>query len=106
MHKHGYLYFVLFWFLLVVVAFSLFVRKMKKRGFEFGRDVIVQCSKGHHYTTIWVPGLSFKAIRWGAIRIQRCPVGKHWAITRLVNPRDVTPEISELAAKYHDIQIP
>ena len=106
MRAFGYLIFVLFWFLLVVTAFIGFVKRMKKRGYAFGRDVVVQCSGGHYYTTIWIPGVSFKAIRWGTIRYQHCPVGKHWAATRLVNPQDVSEEIKVSAAKFHDVQIP
>jgi hypothetical protein len=106
MRSDWYLGFVLFWLVLVVGAFAGFITVMKKRGFKFGRDVIVQCGAGHYYTTIWVPGVSLKAVRWGAIRFQRCPVGKHWASARLVNPKEVTPEISEIAAQHHDVRIP
>jgi hypothetical protein len=38
-------------------------------------DAIVRCSKGHLFTTIWVPLASFKAVRLGSRRYQRCPGG-------------------------------
>jgi hypothetical protein len=40
--------------------------------------IIVRCAQGHLFTTSWVPGVSFKAIRLGRYRFQRCPVGNHW----------------------------
>ncbi|CAB4872917.1 unannotated protein [freshwater metagenome] len=44
-------------------------------------DVIVECGDGHRYTTYWVPAASFKAVRLGTTRYQRCPVGRHWVRT-------------------------
>ena len=46
---------------------------------------IVRCDAGHYYRTVWVPGLSLKAlVRWGDRRYQWCPVGRHGAgVTRL-----------------------
>jgi len=35
----------------------------RRRGYNFGGDVVVRCSDGHLFTTIWVPGVSLKAIR-------------------------------------------
>ncbi|MCG3756406.1 hypothetical protein [Amycolatopsis sp. Poz14] len=32
---------------------------------------IVQCSEGHYFSTIWLPLVSFKAIRLGDRRLQR-----------------------------------
>lgn len=34
---------------------------------------VVECSKGHHFTTQWVPLISFKAVRLGSERYQWCP---------------------------------
>jgi hypothetical protein len=42
-------------------------------------DVIVRCSQGHLFETIWIPLVSFKAVRLGTRRLQRCPIGHHWA---------------------------
>ena len=55
-------------------------------------DVVVRCSKGHIYTTVWNPIVSFKAIRLGSQRYQRCPVGGHWALVRRVPVGELTDE--------------
>ena len=78
---------------------------MKMRGYNFGNDVIVRCAGGHLYMTIWIPGGSLKAVRWGTKRYQRCPVGKHWSLTSQVKDDEITPEIIEEARKFHDIRI-
>jgi hypothetical protein len=69
-------------------------------------DAIVRCSKGHLFTTIWVPLASFKAVRLGSRRYQRCPVGRHWSMVRQVNPDDLDPQQREAAAAVHDTRIP
>jgi hypothetical protein len=69
-------------------------------------DTIVRCSKGHLFTTIWIPLGSFKAIRLGPVRIERCPVGHHWARVRRVDPDTLTPQEREAALAVHDIRIP
>jgi hypothetical protein len=56
-------------------------------------DTIARCSKGHLFTTIWVPGASLKSIRLGMSRFQHCPVGHHWAL--------VTPVKDSLAPGRH-----
>ena len=43
-------------------------------------EVIVRCSAGHVFTSTWVPLGSFKAVRLGRKRFERCPVGKHRAL--------------------------
>jgi hypothetical protein len=68
-------------------------------------DTIVRCSKGHLYTTIWVPLGSFKAVRFGGSRYQRCPVGHHWAMVTKVNPDELDPAEREAAEAVHDIRI-
>jgi hypothetical protein len=46
----------------------------------------VRCRSGHLFTTIWVPFGSFKALRLGRFRFQRCPVGEHWGfVTRVAD---------------------
>jgi hypothetical protein len=39
---------------------------------------IVRCSKGHVFTTAWLPGGSLKAVRLGRARFRR-PAGRHWS---------------------------
>lgn len=69
-------------------------------------DKIVRCSAGHLYTTTWVWGGSIKAFRLGSRRFQRCPVGRHWAMARVVDPASLSPEEREAAAAVHDVHIP
>jgi len=78
----------------------------RRRGYNVGGAVIVRCSKGHLFTTIWVPGMSFKAIRLGWARFQRCPVGDHWALVTPVKDSDLTDEERRTAAQHRDAQIP
>ena len=40
---------------------------------------IARCPDGHLFETPYIPTVSFKSIRLGPERFQRCPVGKHWA---------------------------
>jgi hypothetical protein len=68
-------------------------------------DTPVRCSQGHLYTSSWMPLGSFKAIRMGAYRIQRCPVGKHWAKTYRVDPSELTAQQAAEAAATHDARI-
>ena len=56
--------------------------RMRDRGLKFGPDTLVQCRDGHIFTTKWMPGVSFNAIRFGPTRYQYCPVGKHWTFIR------------------------
>jgi len=97
-----YLWFVTFWALVIIVPVLYFTNKGKARG----RDVAVRCSAGHLYTSIWIPGVSFKGARWINSRYQRCPVGKHWAWTERVAKAELTPEVISEAQKFHDIRIP
>lgn len=70
-------------------------------------DTAVQCSAGHYFTTIWIPGGSLKAVRLGMTRYQYCPVGHHWAtVTRLDWKGTATAENCAQAALVHDIRIP
>jgi hypothetical protein len=69
-------------------------------------DRIVRCSSGHLYTTMWIWGGSMKAVRLGSRRYQRCPVGHHWAMARLVDPDSLTPEERKAAGATHDVRIP
>ena len=47
---------------------------------------IVECSRGAYDSTIWVPLVSFKALRLGNTRVQRCPIHHKWEKTWLVAP--------------------
>jgi hypothetical protein len=77
-----------------------------RRGFLFGADTVVRCRAGHLFTTTWIPGASFKALRLGWWRLQRCPVGTHWSVVTPVRNSDLTPEEQRHAAARHDRRIP
>ena len=69
-------------------------------------EVIVRCSAGHLFTSTWVPLASFKAVRLGPKRFQRCPVGRHWAMIQRVDPAGLSPEELAEAAAHHDAHLP
>ncbi|KAF7555015.1 hypothetical protein G7Z17_g2479 [Cylindrodendrum hubeiense] len=69
-------------------------------------DHIVRCSDGHLYTTVWVPMMSLKALRFGSRRVQRCPVGHHWTTVVRVESGELTYAELEKAMGIHDNQWP
>ena len=82
---------------------------MRRRGYAFGRDTIVRCRRGHLFSTIWIPGVSLKALRLEPIRwmrFQRCPVGEHWTTVVPVKESDLSDEERTFALEHHDLQIP
>lgn len=92
--------------LAIVIGLIVYVMRLRKQGYSFGENTIVRCSKGHLFTTIWLPGGSLKAVRLGKARFQHCPVGKHWALVHLVKKSDLSSKEIKQAAKYHDSRIP
>jgi hypothetical protein len=86
----------------VLVAWTL----VRARQGQAGSAVIVRCREGHLFTTIWIPGVSFKAIRLGTDRSQWCPVGRHWTTVTRVPESDLTQEDIQHARERHDIRIP
>jgi hypothetical protein len=86
----------------VLVSLAISMQPRATNGFER----IVRCRAGHLFTTTLVPGASFKALRLGRVRYQRCPVGQHWAIVSPVDESTLSPaEIAEARAN-HDVRIP
>jgi hypothetical protein len=75
-------------------------------GYRFGRNTLVRCRRGHLFTTIWIPGASFKSLRLGWWRGQWCPVGEHWSIVVPVRETDLTPDEALAAHGIKDIRIP
>ena len=70
-------------------------------------DRPVRCSRGHRFTTIWIPLASAKAVRLGPRRrFQRCPVGRHWATVERLDPDAASVEDLAAAAAVHDLRIP
>lgn len=78
----------------------------RRRGYKIGGDVIARCRDGHLFTTIWIPGASFKAIRLGLVRLQYCPVGHHLTFVVPVRDEDLTAEERRIAAAHHDARLP
>ncbi|NNN09331.1 MAG: hypothetical protein HKL85_09090 [Acidimicrobiaceae bacterium] len=78
---------------------SLRRRRVKSPG---SSEVIVRCRRGHLFTTIWIPSISFTSVRLSSTRYQHCPVGHHWSV--------VVTELSDAerdeAARVHDRNIP
>jgi hypothetical protein len=58
---------------------------------NFPMATIVRCSRGALFETIWVPLVSFKAIRLGSKRLQRCPVHARWELVQRADPSTLTP---------------
>ena len=76
------------------------------RGYPLGGRLVVRCRRGHLFTTLWIPGVSFKALRLGWLRVQRCPVGNHWTIVTPVKRSELTASQREAAAEHRDAPIP
>jgi hypothetical protein len=69
-------------------------------------NLVVRCRTGHLFTTIWIPGASLKAVRFGWWRLQHCPVGKHWSIVAPVKETELSNG-EKLAARGHkDVRLP
>jgi hypothetical protein len=77
-----------------------------RHGYGIGGKVVVRCSKGHLYTTIWLPGASLKSLRLGGRRFQHCPVGDHWSLVHLVRRSDLSARQLRAASKHSDVRIP
>lgn len=75
-------------------------------GYNFGGSTVVRCRKGHLFSTIWIPGVKFKALDLGIARVQRCPVGKHWSLVVPVKDSTLSKGERRFAAKHHDVRIP
>jgi hypothetical protein len=84
---------------LVIEALFLHRRTGKLAG-----SIPVRCHSGHLFTTIWIPGVSLKALRLGPWRVQRCPVGRHWSV---VTPAaGLTRRQRRTASATKDLRIP
>lgn len=91
-------------FALGLAAVVVYSRRAGDRG--LAGETIVRCAQGHLFTTIWIPGISLKAVRLGLVRWQRCPVGRHLTFVTPVNPESLTPEQRARARLTKDTSIP
>jgi hypothetical protein len=79
---------------------------MWARGYPIGGNLIVRCRRGHLFTTLWIPGVSLKALRLGWLRFQRCPVGHHWSLIVPVRPSELTDDERREARSRRDVLLP
>jgi hypothetical protein len=90
--------------ILAIIPLAIVV--MRRRGYRMGGNVVVRCRAGHLFTTIWVPFASFKSVRLGWWRFQRCPVGRHWTLVSPVRESGLTEDERRIASQYTDVRIP
>lgn len=69
-------------------------------------DRVVCCSAGHRFTTTWIPLASLKAVRLGQRRLQRCPVGHHFATVTRVDEATLGADELAAARAVHDTRLP
>ncbi len=85
-------------FILAAVSLLAEVAALRRRGYRIiGGRVNVRCTSGHEFTTLWIPGVSVRALRLAGWRLQRCPVGHHWAIVSPVRREDDGDEEGDVA---------
>jgi hypothetical protein len=93
--------------LVAIVAFYVAATIVARRlGYGVGGETVVRCRRGHLFTTIWIPGVSLKAIRLGWWRLQRCPVGDHWSLVVPVRESDLGADELRAAHEHRDRRIP
>jgi len=92
--------------LVLVVAALMFARGRMAKYVQPDGRVIVRCSAGHFFETLWLPFGSLKAVRLGNVRYQHCPVGRHWAMVRPVDPATLSGDELAQARSVTDIPIP
>jgi len=92
--------------LLIVVLVGGATLVARRRGYKMGGNVVVRCRKGHLLKTIWVPGVSLKAVRLGWVRAQHCPVANHWSLVTPIRDTDLTDEERRIAGEHPDVRIP
>jgi hypothetical protein len=78
----------------------------RRAGYGIGMNTRVRCNSGHVFTTIWIPGVSIKALRLGWWRVQWCPVGRHWTLVRPVKDADLSESQLRLAEEHRDVRLP
>lgn len=79
---------------------------MKLRGYRVGGNLVVRCRRGHLFTTLWLPGVSVKSIRFVWWRFQRCPVGRHWSVVTPVKESELTAAERRAAGEQRDVPLP
>lgn len=88
----------------MTVAEALFLKS--RSGSLIGLRTIVRCNRGHLFTTVWIPGASVKSLRLGPWRVQRCPIGHHWAIVRPARVAKLCESERQEARAHRDTFLP
>jgi len=88
-----------------MTALEAFFLKLRS-GSLFGLRTIVRCNRGHLFTTVWIPGASVKSLRLGPWRVQRCPVGHHWALVRPARASELSDGERDEAQSRRDTFLP
>jgi hypothetical protein len=92
---------------LVVLVVAGGILVARRYGYNVGSNyTVVRCAQGHLFTTIWIPGVSLKSLRFGWFRLQHCPVGDHITFVVAVRDSDLTDEERWIAEQHHDAWIP
>ena len=91
---------------IIVLLYAIGTIVARRRGYPMGGEVVVRCRKGHLFSTIWIPGVSFKSLRLGWWRFQYCPVGRHWSLVVPVRDADLDTADLEIAHEHRDVRIP
>jgi hypothetical protein len=76
------------------------------RGYPIGGRLVVRCRQGHLFRTLWIPGVSVKALRLGWWRFQRCPVGPHWSVVTPVRESELSQRELRAANRRRDTWAP
>jgi len=92
--------------LIVFLALLVEPVAMLLRGYPIGGNLVVRCRQGHLFTTLWIPGVSVKSVRFLWWRFQRCPVGHHWTIVTPVHEDELSRLEKRRARARHDVPIP
>ncbi len=92
--------------MMVGAAVAAETAAVRRRGYGFGGRVVVRCRDGHLFTTLWLPGVSVKALRLGPWRFQRCPVGHHWSLVTPVDRSSLSEDEASAAAGVRDTGLP
>jgi hypothetical protein len=90
----------------MIAATATFTAAARRLGYGLGGDAPVRCRRGHVFTTLWIPGVNFKALDLGPARVQWCPVGRHWSLVAPLRTANLTPDERRSAAAHHDLRIP
>lgn len=67
---------------------------------------IARCKQGALFETKWIPGVSFKAVRLGTSRRQRCPVHHRWESVKRVDAVTLSEQERSEAAQYPAGRLP